>query len=299
MKKRFLGIFVAILCLSVFLVGCGSSSGTKNSSSNGGNSSSSSSSSNSNSSSSSNASSSSNNTILVGADTTFPPFESEKNGNVTGFDIAMIKAIAQKEGLTLAPIKTMPFSGIIPGLQGGTIDVGVAGITIKTSRMQTVNFSNAYYKSGLSILVKKGSNIKSLSDLKGKLIATKKATSSVDYLKQNGFKDSNIKQFDNIDTAYSTLMSGGADAVVFDNPVNINFMNSHSNVQIVGGLLTGEYYGIAVTKKKPDLLKKINAGLAAIQQDGTYAKLFQTYLGGDTNGLVKGVKKPADVAVKA
>ncbi len=275
-KKRIIGFLTAFLCLSVFLVGCGSSKGGSSSSGGG---------------------SDSSNTILVGADTTFPPFESEKNGKVTGFDIAMIKAIAKKENLKLAPIKTMEFSGIIPNLQGGQIDVGVAGITIKTSRMDTVNFSNAYYKSGLSILVKKDSGINSLDDLKGKLVATKKATSSVDYLKQHGFNDSDIKQFDNIDQAYSTLESGGANAVVFDNPVNINFMNSHKDVHIVGGLLTGEYYGIAVSKKKTDLLKKINDGLAAIQKDGTYKKLFDEYLGGDTNGLVDGVKAPKDVAL--
>lgn len=279
-KKRLLGFFVAILCLSVFLVGCGSSNNGTSSNSSGGSS-----------------SGGASDTILVGADTTFPPFESEQNGKVTGFDIEMIKAIAKKEGLKIDQIKTMPFSGIIPALQGDQVDVAVAGITIKTSRMDSVNFSNAYYKSGLSILTKTDSGVKSLDDLKGKLIATKKATSSVDYLKSNGFQDSNIKQFDDINTAYQTLESGGADAVIFDNPVNINFMNQHKDVHIVGNLLTGEYYGIAVTKNKPDLLKKINDGLKAIQDDGTYAKLFDKYLGGDKNGLVDGVKAPADVAL--
>jgi glutamine transport system substrate-binding protein len=274
-KKKFLGMIVALLCLSVFLAGCGSKNASNDSSK-----------------------SNSSNTILVGADTTFPPFESEKGGQVTGFDIAMIKAIAKKENLKIEQIKTMPFEGIIPALQGDQVDVAVAGITIKTSRMQTVNFSDAYYKSGLSILVKKDSGIKSLNDLKGKIVATKKATSSVDYLKQHGFNDSDIKQYDDIDTAYSTLESGGANAVVFDNPVNINFMNAHKDVQVVGGLLTGEYYGIAIAKNKPELQKKINEGLAAIKKDGTYAKLFDTYLGGDKNGVVKDVKTPADAAVK-
>ncbi|WEG14213.1 basic amino acid ABC transporter substrate-binding protein [Pullulanibacillus sp. KACC 23026] len=282
-KRRILGFLVVILCLSAFLVGCGSSKGTSDKSSGGG--------------SSSTGGNKSSNTILVGADTTFPPFESEKNGTVTGFDIEMIKAIAKKEGLKVEQIKTMPFDGIIPALQGDQVDVAVAGITIKTSRMETVDFSNAYYKSGLSILVKKDSGINSLDDLKGKLVATKKATSSVDFLKSHGFKDANIKQYDDINTAYQTLESGGADAVVFDNPVNINFMNSHDDVHIVGGLLTGEYYGIAVTKDKPELLKKINDGLKAIQDDGTYAKLFDKYLGGDKNGLVNDVKAPKDVAL--
>jgi glutamine transport system substrate-binding protein len=235
-------------------------------------------------------------TIKVAADTTFPPFESEENGKVTGFDIAMINAIAKQENLKVV-MSTMPFTGLIPALQTGQEDVAVAGITIKTSRMQAVNFSNAYYKSGVSVLVKTSSNITGVSDLKGKIVATKKGTSSVDLLTQKGI--TNVKQFDNIDDAYNALESGGADAVVFDNPVNINFENSHKDVHVVGGLLTGEYYGIAVSKKDADLLNKVNDGLKKIQADGEYAKLFDQYLSGDKSGLIDGVKDPASVAVNA
>lgn len=234
--------------------------------------------------------------IVVGADTTFPPFEMEKNGKVTGFDIEMIQAIAREEHLKLR-IKTMPFNGIIPSLQAGSMDAAVAGITIKKNRMQNVDFSNAYYKSGLSVLVKDGSKITGFEDLKGHVVATKKATSSVDYLTQHGFNPSYIKQFQNIDGAYQALETGGADAVIFDNPVNVTFRKQHHNVKVVGGLLTGEYYGIAVSKKNPELVSTIDAGLAKIQKDGTYEKLFHKYFGDDTNGMVKGVLKPADVAV--
>ncbi len=140
--------------------------------------------------------------IVVGADTTFPPFETEVDGNVTGFDIDMIKAVAKAEGLTVT-IKTLPFNGIIPSLQTGALDAAVAGITIKTSRLQNVDFSDAYYKSGLSILVKKGSGITGFDDLKGHVVATKKATSSVDYLAQHGFDMGYVKQFQDIDFSVS------------------------------------------------------------------------------------------------
>lgn len=236
--------------------------------------------------------------IVVGADTTFPPFETEKNGKVTGFDIDLIQNIAKAEGLTVS-IKTMPFNGIIPSLQAGSIDAAVAGITIKTSRMANVNFSDAYYKSGLSVLVKKGSDIKGFGDLKGHVVATKKATSSVDYMRDHGIASSHIKQFQNIDSAYQALMTGGADAVVFDNPVNLNFKTAHPGaVEVVGDLLTGEYYGIAVTQKEPWLTKKLNAGLEKIKKNGEYKQLFETYFGGDTSGMVNEVKSPDSVAVK-
>ncbi|WP_205925766.1 transporter substrate-binding domain-containing protein [Rhizobium sp. P38BS-XIX] len=235
--------------------------------------------------------------IVVGADTTFPPFESEKDGAVTGFDIDMINAIAKAESMTVT-VKTLPFNGLIPSLQAGSIDTAVAGITIKKSRLENANFSNAYYKSGLSVLVKKDSEIKSFDDLKGHVVATKKATSSVDYLTGHGFSADYIKQFQNIDAAYQALMTGGADAVIFDNPVNIDFKAKHADsVQTVGPLLTGEYYGIAISKTKPDLVNKINDGLEKIKKSGEYHQLFVKYFGGDTSGEVNEALDPAKAAL--
>src|SRR4051812_16108244 len=66
-------------------------------------------------------------TIRVAADTTFPPFESEKDGKVQGFDIEMINAIAKKENLKV-DLSTMQFTGLIPALQAKSVDVAVAGI---------------------------------------------------------------------------------------------------------------------------------------------------------------------------
>lgn len=246
--------------------------------------------------SSSSTSSTGQQTINVAADTTFPPFESEVNGKVQGFDIDMINEIAQKENIKVN-ISTMQFTGLIPALQAKSIDVAVAGITIKKSRMSAVDFSNAYYKSGISVLVKKGSSIKSITDLKNKLVGTKQGTSSVDLLKSKGIPDANVKEYQNINDAYSALASGGVDAVVFDSPVNQDYVNNHSNFQVIQTIPTDEYYGIAVVKNNPDLLKKINAGLDAIKADGEYAKLFNKYFGGDQSGLVKADLTPSKVAL--
>ena len=86
--------------------------------------------------------------------------------------------------------------------------------------------------------------------------------------------------------------------MIFDNPVNVNFKTQHPNVKTVGALLTGEYYGIAVSKKASGLDAKMNDGLAKIKKSGEYHQLFVKYFGGDTSGAVEGVEKPADVAVK-
>lgn len=222
--------------------------------------------------------------ITVGADTTFPPFEMEQKGKVTGFDIDLIHAIAKAEGLKIK-LSTMDFQGLIPALQTGTIDVAVAGITITDQRAKVVNFSHPYYHSGLSILVKKDSPVKSLESLNGKTVAVKLGTTADLMMSKNtGVK---VQRFTNIDDAYNQMENGGADAVVFDNPVNLNYAKTHSNVHVVGKLLTGEDYGIAVTKADPWLLTKVNNGLYKVYKSGQYAKLYKHYFGQDKNGLVK------------
>lgn len=271
--KLYRSLLAVGLLTTIVLAGCGTSS-----------------------SSSSNSQTTGKQTIKVAADTTFPPFESEKDGKVQGFDIDMINAIAKQENLNVE-LSTMQFTGLIPALQAQSVDVAVAGITIKKSRLVQVDFSNAYYKSGLSVLTKTNSPIQSVDDLKTKLVATKKGTSSVDLLKAKGIPEANIKQFDNITDAYSALGSGGADAVVFDNPVNLDYANTHKEVHVVGGLLTGEYYGIAVVKNNPALLKKINDGLKTIKANGEYKKLFDQYFGGDQSGAVQEELDPAKAAL--
>lgn len=237
--------------------------------------------------------------VNVGSSPTYPPFETTKNGKFYGFDVAMLKKLGEQEGLKFK-IQSMPFDGLIPALQTGRVDMVIAGLSITDKRMKQVNFSNAYYKSGLSVLTKPDSGIKGFDDLKGKIVGTQKGSSSASYLRDHGIPDSKIKQYDSISSAYNALDSGSLDAVLYDNPSHIDYLNKHkTDAKIVGDLLTGEYYGIAVNKKKTELLKKINDGLAKIQKNGEYKQLFKQYLNGDMNGLVKDVKKPAVVMTKS
>src|SRR3546814_9391404 len=88
--------------------------------------------------------------------------------------------------------------------------------------------------SGLSVLVRADSKIKGFDDLKGNIIATKKGTSSVDYLLTHGINPKYIKQFQNTTPLYQTLITGGVDAVLFDNPSNVNAKAHHKGLKVVG-----------------------------------------------------------------
>jgi len=267
--RKWSSLVASTLVLGLLLTGCGAAKQPSDSSTAGG----------------SSTGSASAQSIKLGADVTFPPFEQMENGKVTGFDIDIITAIAKEANLKIdGDIKTMDFQGLIPAIQTGSLDVAVAGITIKPERAEQVNFSKPYYKSGISILVKKDSTITGVPDLQGKTVAVKLGTTGdLMMSKEQGVT---VKRFNNIDEAYRELQNSGAEAVIFDNPVHQNYINTgHDNVKVVGSLLTGEDYGIAVTKKDAQLVNKINDGFDKIIQSGEYEKIYHKYFK-DNYGLV-------------
>ena len=214
--------------------------------------------------------------LVVATDTNFPPFEFKdpETGKHTGFDVELWDAIAKSMGAEYS-LQPMDFNGIIPGLQSGQIDVGIAGITIKPERAKVVDFSDPYYNAGLLLLVKKdNSEINGIEDLKGKVVSTKLGTTSEDFLKNNA-EAKEIKLFPNNDAMFMELLSGGADAVMFDSPVIADFMNKagQGQVKVVGPLYQGQSYGIGFPKGS-DLVSKVNAALKKMKEDGSYRELY-------------------------
>jgi len=218
--------------------------------------------------------------LTVATDTNFPPFEfKDASGKHTGFDVELWDAVARKVGLDYK-LQPMDFNGIIPGLQTGQLDVGIAGMTIKPERAKVVDFSDGYYNAGLLILVRSDENaIGGVEDLKGKVVATKLATTSADFAKERAHaKD--VKLFPNNDAMFLELLSGGADAVIFDSPVIADFMRKagKGRVKVVGPLYMGQSYGIAFPKGSK-LVSKVNAALKELRADGTYAELYRKWFG--------------------
>ena len=214
--------------------------------------------------------------ITVATDTNFPPFEFKdpKTGQHTGFDVELWDAIAKEIGIEYN-LQPMDFNGIIPGLQSGQLDAGIAGITIKPERAKVVDFSDPYYNAGLLLLVKAtNTDITKVEDLEGKLVATKLGTTSEDFLKKNA-KAKEVKLYPNNDAMFMELMMGGADAVMFDSPVIANYVREvgKDKVKVVGPLYMGQSYGIGFPKGSA-LVGKVNTALKSLKDSGAYRDLY-------------------------
>lgn len=158
-------------------------------------------------------------TLKIGTDTSFVPFcFPDENDQYTGFDIDLLNALSEKLGFEYE-LSPMDFSALLMSVQSEKLDAGFAGITIKPERQEVMDFSTPYYDAGLMIFVSKdNTDINSIEDLSGKVIAVKEGTSSVDYVMENVPDAKEIKQFPNIENAYLEVERGAADAVVYDSP---------------------------------------------------------------------------------
>src|SRR5207249_2650 len=116
--------------------------------------------------------------LTVGSDTTYAPQEyiDTATNQATGFDIDLIKAIAQRMGLT-ARVQTAKFDSIIPSLDSKRFDVAISAMTITPDRQQKVDFV-PYFNAGESLLVQKGNpkSIKSVTDLCGLNVGVQNST---------------------------------------------------------------------------------------------------------------------------
>lgn len=221
-------------------------------------------------------------TLKVATEPAFPPFESQASGGgLEGFDIDLMNAIGEAAGLKIE-FQSLPFDGIIPALQAGTVDAAISAMTITAERAQTVSFSRPYFKAGLAIAVQADNNaITSLDSLKNKKIAVQIGTTGADTAKK--VEGSQVRAFDSAPLALQELANGNVDAVINDAPVTLYAIKSGNipGVKVVGGqLLTEEFYGIAAPKDSPNL-EKINSGLKTLIDNGKYAEIYKKWFGSE------------------
>lgn len=227
-------------------------------------------------------------TLKVGTHPTFAPFEfSDKDGNVVGFDLDVIKAIAKANGDEVK-IESMPFDGLIPSLLTGNIDVIISGMTITDARKKRVLFTDGYYESNLSFLIKKdkAETYTSVDALKGQTICVQIGTTGHAFA--DNLSPGNVKALNNEADAILELSNGGCEAVINDRPVNLYYLKK-SNLDTLVDVVDPKFkekvdsFGIAVRKGNTELLDKLNKGLKDLENSGELDKIHVKWFGQSDN----------------
>ncbi len=217
--------------------------------------------------------------LVVGSSATYRPFAYESpTKEIVGYDIDIIKAIAQKSGLQIKIVNT-PWTGIFAALNNGDVDLVISGVTINEKRKQSYDFTAPYFEARQLIGVHKDSKVNGLKDLAGKKVAVVTGSTGDDIASREfGKTSSDIKRFESTPVAIAELANSGVDAVIGDNGVIAFRVQEHKQLKTVSDPnFPKEFFGIVVKQGNKALLDKLNTGLAAIKADGTYAKIYKTW----------------------
>ena len=212
---------------------------------------------------------------------TFPPFDTvDEDGNIIGFDMDLMNAIAEDQGFEYE-LQSLGFNAAVQALEAGQADGVIAGMSITDERKEKFDFSEPYFDSGVVMgIAADNEEIKGYEDLAGKKVAVKIGTegaSFADSIKdQYGFE---TVVFDDSSAMYMDVTVGNSAACFEDYPVLGYGITQNVALKMVTEKEQGSSYGFAVGKEKnAELLEMFNAGLANLKENGKYQEILDTYI---------------------
>lgn len=221
--------------------------------------------------------------LKIGTEAAYAPFESfdNKTNEIVGFDAEFITAVADAMGMK-AQLNHTEWTGLVPSLNTGQVNVVISAMTITDERKKEVNFSDPYFQAQQIIAVKEGSPVKGLKDLIGKPVGVQGNTTGQYALeKYPGFNKDDIKPYPTTPNALENLINGSVQAVVADGPVVLNYIKTNPDAKLttVTDKFEKEFYGVAIKKGNDDLLKKVNQAIKKVKDSGKYQEIYNKYFG--------------------
>ena len=216
-------------------------------------------------------------TLRVGTLSDSKPNAYQENGNYTGFDNELLKAIAAKEGLKLEFAAT-EFSALLGQVANGTFDIGSSAISQTEARKKTVDFSAPYNYQALGIEAKETAGITDENSLAGKRVGVVQGTVSDSWLGTNA-PTAQAVRFPNDAAALNALKTGAIDGAVFDQATAEDYAknNPDAKLKVTKAIATTIPHGFAFKKGNTELIGKINDGLKKVIADGTWVKVHDRF----------------------
>mgnify|MGYP000492959409 FL=1 len=222
--------------------------------------------------------------LTMATEATFPPYEYYDGDAIVGIDVEVAQAIADKLGMELE-VTDIAFDSIIPGVQTGKYDMGMAGMTVTDERKEQVNFSDSYATGVQVVIVKDDSPITSVDDLfadgASTVVGTQAGTTGFIYATSD-IEDAGlgtVKSFGKTTDAVEALKNGQVDCVILDNEPAKALVAANEGLHILDTEYAVEDYAIAIAKENTDLLEKVNKALAELTADGTLQSIVDKYIG--------------------
>ena len=218
--------------------------------------------------------------LKMGTNAYFQPYEFYDGETIVGIDAEIAAAIAEKLGMTLE-IVDMEFDTILTAVNEGSVDFGMAGMTVTEDRLLEVDFSLSYANGKQVVIVKEDSPITSVDDLFAEG-ATYKAGVQLgttgDIYASGDLGEDRVTSYNNANNAVLALNAGDVDCVIIDNEPAKALVAANAGLKILETAYADEDYAICVKKGNADLLEKINDAIVDLTAEGKIDEILDKYI---------------------
>ncbi|MEV6873816.1 ABC transporter substrate-binding protein [Amycolatopsis sp. NPDC051128] len=212
--------------------------------------------------------------LRVGTLSDAPPSIYLENGRFTGYDNELLRDIAKREGFEVEFVGT-EFAGLLAGVANGKFDIGSSTISSTEARKKTVAFSNGYNTGFTTVVTAKGANLKDVAALSGKRLGVVQGSVQDEFAgKVSGAQ---VVRFPDYNAGFAQLKNGTLDGWVVPQDIGQKYLDQNAAVPLELGYTAEDKdtpSAFAVAKTNPELLKKLNDGLAKAIADGTVERIY-------------------------
>lgn len=209
-----------------------------------------------------------------------PPWQfKDENGNFKGFEVDIVNEIARRMNAK-AEIEGLDFKALFVASASNRVDMVISSLTITNERLESQAFTQPYVVGALGLAVKKGSDVKQVADLKGKVAGSIATSFPENWLKERAAElgYSEYKSYDTLANMLTDLRNGRVDGVVND-VVGLRYATIQmDDLDVVEEIVTGEKFAMMMPKGSK-LIEQVNTIISDMKKDGTMAGLYKTWFG--------------------
>lgn len=240
-------------------------------------------------------------TIHIATEGTYKPFSTTKaDGSLSGFDVELMRALCD-EMKAKCEIKPQDWDGLLPGLIAKKYDAVIDAISITKERQAQVDFTDPYFTNTLVFVTKKGSTINpdDPAQIESNKVAAQRSTLSTQWMESTHPK-AKLNLYENLDQAFMDLAAGRSTMMISDKAPAYYWLTTPEGqgFEVKGKEIdVDDKMAIALQKNSP-LREDFNKAIAAVKENGTYDKIYQSYFGnmGTTNAAASSVTTTVSAA---
>jgi len=220
----------------------------------------------------------------VGANVGNVPWEfQDSKGEFVGFEVDVVKEVAKRAGKSVEFVN-IPFNGLFSAVQSKRVDIAISSITITPKRLESVAFAQPYFDSDQSLTALTTSKVKSLADMKDKVVGVDTGSTGDMWINQHKdeYKFADVSRYEGLSPAMLDLASGRIDGYLSDIPAVLYYIKDKPQYTIVARIPTDERYSLMHAKGWA-MSDQVNDIISKMKEDGTLGKIHKEWFGADAD----------------